>query len=143
MQGRKPWLFRLSHLAAGDRRQVCRTTNIYASPMASTRSSTLGPESRPVAIPDNFEQSSVEIAETKIQLPRHIWWSDPPLVFDLTKEKDRNRLYELVLTEGSEGDVSEFIDFQTLLKIWAELFLPRYVRRQWESWFERQGVSFS
>jgi hypothetical protein len=111
--------------------------------MASTRSSTLGPESRPVSIPENFQQSSVEIDATNIQLPRHIWWSDPPLVFDLTKKKERNRLYELVLTEGSEDDVSQFIDFQTLLTIWTELFLPRYVRRQWESWLESQGVSFS
>jgi hypothetical protein len=111
--------------------------------MALSRNSALGPESRPVAIPENFEQSSVEPGATRTQLPRHIWWSDPPLVFDLTKEKDRNRLYELVLTEGSEDDVSQFIDFQTLLRIWPELFLPRYVRRQWESWFESQGISLS
>ena len=101
-----------------------------------TRSSTIGPESRPVAFPAARGSWSGEVLSGVIELPSHIWWSAPKRSFDLSNEKDRNRVYELVLTEGSEQDIYQFIDFDTLIRVWDELALPRYVRRAWDEWFK-------
>jgi hypothetical protein len=97
-----------------------------------SRSSTLGPASRPVAIPSGFDTSDDKKAQGKVELPIHIWWSEPKRVFDLTEPNDRLRAYELVLTEGDEDDVRFYIRFDALRSSWHQIFLPRHVREAWE-----------
>jgi hypothetical protein len=68
-------------------------------------------------------------------LPRHLWWSGEPLVLDIGIESDRIRLYEIVLTEGSDDDIREFISYDVLIALWDRLYVPRYVREAWNCWF--------
>jgi hypothetical protein len=69
--------------------------------MVRTRSLTLGPASRPVAVPDDVEETRLTKASGQVELPFHIRWSGPPLTYDLTDRADRARVYEQVLREGA------------------------------------------
>jgi hypothetical protein len=97
----------------------------------------MGPASRPVAIPSGFDASKDIKAQGKVELPIHVWWSEPKRVFDLTKPSDRIRAYELVLAEGDEDDIRLYIRFDVLRSIWRQLFLPRHVREAWEKKYQQ------
>jgi hypothetical protein len=103
--------------------------------MVSSRSSDLGPASRPVAIPDDFATSTNDKASGIIRLPNRIRWSGPDLTFDMDNAADRRRVYELVLVDGSEEDVRYFVILDELIAVWGDIFLPTYVRRVWQEWF--------
>jgi hypothetical protein len=105
--------------------------------MARTRSLTLGPASRPVAVPDDVEESKLTKASGQVELPSHIRWSGPPLTYDLTDRADRARVYEQVLRKGTAEDVRYFIDVDVLLDLWDDLVLPPTVRQAWAAWFKR------
>jgi len=104
--------------------------------MASTRSATLGPASRPVAVPTDLGDASAPKAHGRVQLPLHIRWSGPPVTYNLDDYADRARVYEQVLREGAEDDVSFYVDADHLLELWDELVLPPQVRDAWMSWIE-------
>lgn len=99
--------------------------------VATTRSNRLGPEARPVAVPDDVADPTIKKARGRVQLPLHVRWSGPPKVYDLAERADRIRVYEQVLREGNDYDVRRFIDVEELLVLWHELVLPDYVRRAW------------
>jgi hypothetical protein len=103
--------------------------------MVSSRSSNLGPASRPVAIPDDFATTTCDKASGVIRLPNRIRWSGPDLTFDLGNAADRRRVYELVLVEGTEEDVRHYVSLDELTTVWGEIFLPTYVRAAWQEWF--------
>jgi integrase len=85
--------------------------------------------SRPVAVPENMGGPKVT---GRVRLPVHIRWSgDPELEFDLDDEDYVRRVYELVLTEGTEADVRRVVDFDRLVREWDRLWLPEHVRRAW------------
>ena len=105
--------------------------------MVRTRSLTLGPASRPVAVPDDLEESKLTKASGQVELPFHIRWSGPPLTYDLSDRADRARVYEQVLREGTAEDVRNFIDVDVLLDLWDDLVLPPTVRQAWAAWFKR------
>src|ERR1700677_4820929 len=104
--------------------------------MARTRSLTLGPASRPGAVPDVVEESKLTKASAMVELPFHIRWSGPPLTYDLTDRADRARVYEQVLREGTAEDVRYFIEIDVLLYLWEDLVLPPTVRKAWAAWFK-------
>ena len=104
--------------------------------MAQTRTSQLGPAMRPVAVPDDLGSSTPK-ASGRIELPRHIRWSGPPVSYDLGDRADRARVYEQVLREGTESDVRYYVDAGQLLDLWDELVLPPAVRQAWTAWVER------
>ena len=108
--------------------------------MESSRSSDLGPESRPVAIPDDFATASGDTASGVIRLPNRIRWSAPDLAFDMDIAADRHRVYELVLVDGNEEDVRHFVRFDELISIWGDIFLPAYVRKAWQEWFAAHHI---
>lgn len=103
--------------------------------MAQTRNAELGPEARPVAVPDNLDDPSLPKASGRIELPLHIRWSGPVITYDLDDRADRARVYEQVLREGTEDDVRYYIDADQLRDLWDELVLPAPVRRAWAEWF--------
>jgi hypothetical protein len=76
-------------------------------------------------------------AQGTVELPIHVWWSEPKRVFDLNKPDDRLRAYELVLTEGDEDDIRQYVRFEVLLRSWHQLFLPRNVRDAWEKKYQQ------
>lgn len=107
--------------------------------VATTRSNRLGPDARPVAVPDDVADPTIEKARGRIELPLHVRWSGPPKVYDLAERADRVRVYEQVLREGNDDDVRRFIDVDELRVLWDELVLPDYVRRAWAKWYLRHG----
>ena len=100
--------------------------------MVTPRSSTLGPSSRPVAVPPNFDAAGNVTVKGRVELPVHVWWSEPSRSFDMDSVRDRKRVCELVLSEGDESDVLHYVRFEDLRAWWTELFLPRHVREAWE-----------
>ena len=103
--------------------------------MARTRSDALGPNARPVAVPEGVDSPGVVKATGVVELPFHVRWSDPPRRYDLENRADRIRVYEQVLREGTEQDVTFFVDVDQLLALWEDLVLPPSVRRAWARWF--------
>ena len=106
-------------------------------PVAITRSDSLGPAARPVAVPDDVDDPRVVKATGRVVLPLHIRWSGPPKSYDLDDERDRCRVYEQVLREGGDDDVRFYVDVDELQRLWDELVLPSHVRRAWAAWFKR------
>ncbi len=106
--------------------------------MSQTRNRDLGPATRPVAVPADLDNSSVAKANGRVELPFHIRWSGPPILYDLADRADRARVYEQVLREGTEEDVRRYIDPHELRELFDELVLPPPVRRAWAEWLARQ-----
>lgn len=90
---------------------------------------------RPVAIPDDIADSDEAKAVGVVELPPHIRWSGPPRTYDLDERRDRARVYEQVLREGTEADVRHFVRVDDLVDLWDELVLPDHVRTAWDRWF--------
>jgi len=105
--------------------------------VTSMRSSTLGPDARPVFIPEDVDDPSIAKADGIVELPLHVRWSGPPKRYDLAQAADRARVYEQVLQEGTEADVRHYIGVDDLLAMWDDLVLPPRVRRAWAEWFRR------
>ena len=103
--------------------------------MVSSRSSKVGPTSRPVAIPYDFDSANDVKASGIVVLPNRLRWSEPDLTFDLNSTADRLRVYEIVLVEGAESDVRHFVRFDELVLVWKEIHLPAHVRKAWQDWF--------
>lgn len=103
-----------------------------------------GWEARPVALPDDLDERGAEKARGVVELPAHVRWSGPPRRYDLSDRRDRARVYEQVLREGTDDDVRRFIEVDELLDLWDELVLPGHVRTAWAEWLRRhRGVSVS
>ena len=66
-----------------------------------------------------------------VTLPLHLNWSEPGRAFNMTERRQRARVYEMVLREGTPGDVLTYIDGLLLLDLWNDLVLPRRVREAW------------
>ena len=105
------------------------------SPVTRTRGTSLGPSTRPVAIPDDFGDANTPRARGKVTLPLWVRWSGPNLTFDLDDPDQRARVYEIVLQEGTEDDVRWFVDPDELASSWDRLVLPPWVRRAWAEWY--------
>jgi hypothetical protein len=55
-------------------------------------------------------------------------------VYDLSKPRRRDRMYEIVIVEGgSDVDFAAWLDRDTLIEAWPRLYLPRPVRAAWEA----------
>lgn len=93
---------------------------------------------RPVAIPDDVDDPSIEKASGIVELPLRVRWSHPPRRYDLDEPRDLRRMYEQVLREGTDDDVRRFIDVDTLVRNWDQLVVPPRVRRAWAEWLRRR-----
>ena len=94
---------------------------------------------RPVAIPDDIEDRSLPKASGVVTLPRHVAWSFP-YSYDLDNRKQLRACYERVMTEGLEDDVRLYIDLDTLVELWNELWLSPHVREAWSAWLHSRGL---
>ena len=97
---------------------------------------------RPAVIPDDVDDPAIVKASGRVTLPLHVRWSGPKLSYDLDDRRDRLRVYEQVLREGTADDVRRVIDVDVLIDLWDDLYLPSHVRTAWRSWLrDRRGVS--
>lgn len=67
-----------------------------------------------------------------VQLPLHLSWSGDNYRYDLSDSTDRARLYERVLTEGTEQDIEYYVELDLLVETWNALVLPARVREAWQ-----------
>lgn len=72
-------------------------------------------------------------AEGTVELPLWLFWSAPGHKFDLGDPDMRVWLYQTVLREASRlKDLTSYLDGDTLIALWPDLYLPKGVRRAWE-----------
>ena len=68
-----------------------------------------------------------------VELPLRLFWSSPDRTFDLGKPFMRRSLYETVLREASRpDDLTTYLNGDTLVSVWPDLYLPKGVRQAWE-----------
>jgi hypothetical protein len=95
----------------------------------------------PPEIPDDVDGPGVEKARGVVTLPRRVNWTRSDPTYDLNDRRQRVRVYEQVLREGTAEDVRYFIDIDVLIDVWDELVLPPAVSRTWIDWLARnRGV---
>lgn len=67
-----------------------------------------------------------------VELPLWLFWY-PDRTFDLDDPATLRWMYQTVLREAARpGDLTEFLNGDTLVAVWPELFLPKGVRQAWE-----------
>ena len=86
---------------------------------------------RTTLVPTFLPRLPVRQALATITLPLHLNWSQPNRQFKLSNREQRARVYEIVLREGTPGDVLTYIDGALLIDLWDTLVLPRNVRAAW------------
>lgn len=97
-----------------------------------------------MAIPEDLDDPGVPKSTGLITLPVNVRWSGPERAFDLGDPRDRLYVYEQVLREGTEEDVRNIIEVDTLIEMWDELVLPVYVRGRWVDWIrEHRGLTLA
>ena len=124
------------------RSTACSVAAVNASPSTPCRPAARDgsrPPRRPVAIPDDLGDANDAKAGGVVELPPHIRWSGPPRTYDLDQRRDRARVYEQVLREGTEADVRHFVSVDELVDLWDELILPDHVRAAWDRWFRARA----
>ena len=92
----------------------------------------VGARGKTINVPNKLPQQTAGKALRKLQLPLHINWSQVNREFDLSVRKDRERVYELVLQEGTPSDIDSIVDGTLLIDLWSELVLPKKIRDAWK-----------
>ena len=85
-------------------------------------------------IPDDVDDPAVDKARGRVTLPRRVNWSRTDPTYDLSDRRQRARVYEQVLREGTADDIRYFIDVDDLIDVWDELVLPPAVSKVWIEW---------
>jgi hypothetical protein len=71
--------------------------------------------------------------EGTVELPLWLFWSSPGHTFDLGDRDMRLWMYQTVLREASRPeDLTTYLDGDTLVALWPDLYLPKGVRQAWE-----------
>lgn len=96
---------------------------------------------RPVFVPSHLPRLTPHRALATVRLPLHLNWSNPAATFDLRDRRQRARVYEIVLREGTAADVLAYIDGVLLVDLWVDLVLPRDVRTAWAPLVEQVATA--
>lgn len=77
----------------------------------------------------------------EVSLPKRILWN-PSRPFDLSNDKRAATLLRLVLMEARKReDLEAFIDSTLLKRLWGQVRLPEYIRKEWETRFPELAQS--
>jgi hypothetical protein len=87
---------------------------------------------RAVYVPAVLPRLAVDRALGRVRLPLHLNWSQPGREFDLADRRQRARVYEIVLREGTGQDIADYVDGALLIDLWPDLILPSVVRLEWQ-----------
>jgi len=69
----------------------------------------------------------------KVTLPLRLFWCPEGRVWDLDNPEEIEAMYERVLGQAIRvEELAEWLDGERLVAVWADLYLPRGVRRAWE-----------
>lgn len=72
-------------------------------------------------------------ASGAVTLPLRLYWSPAGRVFDLDDPVALRSMYQVVLGEAIHAEeLTEYLNRDTLLAAWPDLYLPKGVRRAWE-----------
>lgn len=75
-----------------------------------------------------------------VELPNRLMWN-PSLPFDLSDEARLRSIIRIVLREArSQDDLRDYVDRDSLVRLWPELGLPERIRRAWEERFPELDV---
>lgn len=85
-----------------------------------------------VYIPAFLPRLPVDRALRRVRLPLHLNWSEPDRGYDLSDRRQRARVYEIVLREGTAQDISDYVDGVLLVDLWPDLVVPAQLRRAWQ-----------
>ena len=85
-----------------------------------------------VLVPSHLPRLDPARALAAVPLPLHRTWADAGRGCDLRDRRQRARVYEIVLREGTATDLLTYIDGVLLAELWPDLVLPRDVRAAWE-----------
>ncbi len=99
-------------------------------------------EAREPCIPADIDDPRLIKARGKVTLPLSVYWSGPSPVYDLDDVRERARVYEQVLREGTDDDVRRFVEVDEVVELWDRMVLPTSVRRGWARWLrEHRGAT--
>ncbi len=88
---------------------------------------------RPVVVPASLE-ALVGPVEGLIELPQRLFWSGSERVFDLSDPDRLLEMYEVVFDAArTEADLAEYVNGETLARVWPDVTLAPRVRRAWEA----------
>ncbi|MGE5857416.1 MAG: helix-turn-helix domain-containing protein, partial [Solirubrobacterales bacterium] len=87
---------------------------------------------RTASVPDRLPDLPTPEALRTFALPLHLDWSRPGRTVRLADRRERARVYEVVLREGTPADIESIVDGALLVDLWDELVLPRGVRSAWQ-----------
>ncbi|GIH97872.1 hypothetical protein ACFFMN_38300 [Planobispora siamensis] len=88
---------------------------------------------RPYAVPHSLEELAGP-ADGIVTLPGWLDWS-PRRSYNLSDPAALRVMYEQVIQEGREQDLTAYLNADLLARVWPALILPVRVRRLWESRF--------
>jgi hypothetical protein len=110
---------------------------VYAVPMAITQADVS--RARYQSRPGRRAVVAASLADLRgptegtVELPIWLFWSSPDHTFDLGDQDTRRWLYQTVLREAARAeDLTSYLDGDTLIALWPELYLPKGVRQAWE-----------
>ena len=110
---------------------------MYAMPMVTVRAGT--PRARYQSRPGRWVMVAPSLADLRgptkgtVELPLWPFWSRPGHTLDLGDLDMRLWLYQTVLREaGRLEDLTAYLDGDTLIALWPDLYLPKGVRQAWE-----------
>jgi hypothetical protein len=91
-------------------------------------------DGRPYTLPESLDELSGPTTGV-VELPLRLDWSEQGR-YDLADGRQLNLMYERVIRESMRvEDLRAYLDGPTLARVWRQLWLPRKVRRLWESRF--------
>lgn len=93
---------------------------------------------RPFAVPASVDDLDGPSVSGLIVLPQHLDWSSRRS-YDLDDPRDRRRVYEIVLREGTLEDLRRYVDADELVAVFDELFLPEDIRAGWRQLIAEPG----
>lgn len=96
---------------------------------------------RTALVPSRLPRLDPASALAPVTLPVHLNWSDPGRTFDLRDRRQRARVYEIVIREGTPGDLVRYVDGALLTELWPDLVLPRSIRAAWAPLMERTATA--
>jgi hypothetical protein len=116
---------------------TCPVRQMYSLPMASAQvaEDRTGYQPRPrstVLVAADLSDLQGPTHGT-LELPLRLFWSAPDRTFDLDDADALRSMYEKVLrTAARTEELSAYLNGDRLADVWADLFLPRDLRRAWE-----------